>query len=216
MSKILADNIWFKVGDAFYKLSEYIGGMVPLGTAANKFLYTTAAKVWAEADITAAGRAILDDADAAAQRTTLGVGTAQSPEFTGVNVGHASDTTVTRSAAGVIAVEGVPLFSGIPQNSQSADYTLVLADAQKHIYHPTADNNPRTFTIPANASVAYPVGTVITFVNDINTITIAITSDTLTLAGTGGTGSRTLAADGMATALKITSTSWMISGVGLT
>jgi hypothetical protein len=71
MSKILADNIWFKVGDAFYKLSEYIGGMVPLGTAANKFLYTTAAKVWAEADITAAGRAILDDADAAAQRTTL-------------------------------------------------------------------------------------------------------------------------------------------------
>jgi hypothetical protein len=216
MSKILADNIWFKVGDAFYKLSEYIGGMVPLGTAANKFLYTTAAKVWAEADITAAGRAILDDADAAAQRTTLGVGTAQSPEFTGVNVGHASDTTVTRDSAGVIAVEGVPLLSGIPQNSQSADYTLVLADAQKHIYHPTADNNPRTFTIPANASVAYPVGTVITFVNDINTITIAITSDTLTLAGTGGTGSRTLAADGMATALKITSTSWMISGVGLT
>jgi hypothetical protein len=119
-------------------------------------------------------------------------------------------------SAGVIAVEGVPLLSGIPQNSQSADYTLVLADAQKHIYHPTADNNPRTYTIPANASVAYPVGTVITFVNDINTITIAITSDTLTLAGTGGTGSRTLAADGMATAIKITSTSWMISGVGLT
>jgi hypothetical protein len=33
---------------------------------------------------------------------------------------------------------------------------------------------------------------------------------------TGGTGSRTLAAFGMATLLKITATSWIISGNGLT
>ena len=59
MSKLLADNVWFKVGDAYYKLSEWIGGMVPLGTAAGKFLYTTAAKVWAEADITAFGRSLV-------------------------------------------------------------------------------------------------------------------------------------------------------------
>ena len=32
--------------------------------------------------------------------------TAGSPQFTGVNVGHASDTTITRASAGVIAVEG--------------------------------------------------------------------------------------------------------------
>lgn len=44
-----------------------------LTTAANKMLYTTAADVYAVADLTAAGRAILDDADAAAQRVTLGV-----------------------------------------------------------------------------------------------------------------------------------------------
>jgi len=64
--------------------------------------------------------------------------------------------------------------------------------------------------------VAYPVGTTITFVNQINTVTIAITSDTLTLMGAGSTGSRTLAANGIATALKVASTSWVISGVGLT
>jgi hypothetical protein len=133
-----------------------------------------------------------------------------------LEVGHASDTTVDRAAAGVIQVEGVPLYSQIPQNSQSAAYTLVLADAQKHILHPVVDDNARTFTIPANASVAYPVGTAITFVNRINTVTIAITTDTLILAGTGTTGSRTLAAFGMATALKVGSTTWMISGTGLT
>ena len=39
-------------------------------------------------------------------RTSLGVGTGDSPQFTGVNVGHASDTTVTRASAGNLNVEG--------------------------------------------------------------------------------------------------------------
>lgn len=143
----------------------------------------------------------------ASTSTALGVGS--------IELGHATDTTVSRSSAGVIAVEGVDLPTNIPQNSQSTAYTLVLADAQKHILHPTADNNARTFTIPANASVAYPIGTSITFINQINTVTIAINSDTLTWAGPNTTGSRTLAAGGWATAIKITSTIWFISGVGL-
>ena len=108
-------------------------------------------------------------------------------------------------------------FRNIPQNSQSAAYTLVLADAGKHIFHPAADNTARTFTIPANASVAYPVGTAITFINmAVADVTIAITSDTLTLSDAGTTGSRTLATNGSATCLKITSTQWIISGSGLT
>lgn len=106
----------------------------------------------------------------------------------------------------------------IPQNSQSAAYTLVLGDAGCHIFHPSADTTARTFTIPANSSVAFPVGTAVTFVNQnaAGTITIAITTDTMRLSGAGTTGSRTLAANGTATALKITSTEWIISGNGLT
>lgn len=109
-------------------------------------------------------------------------------------------------------------YLGIPQNSQSADYTTVLTDSGKHIYHPSADTNARTWTIDSNANVTYPIGTAITFINDTSAgvITIAITSDTLVFAGNGSTGSRTLAASGIATAVKITSTRWMISGTGLT
>ena len=108
-------------------------------------------------------------------------------------------------------------FRNIPQNSQSAAYTLVLADAGKHIFHPVGDNNARTFTIPANGSVAYPIGTAITFINmAVANVTIAITTDTLTLSPAGTTGSRTLATNGSATCIKITSTSWLISGSGLT
>jgi hypothetical protein len=109
-------------------------------------------------------------------------------------------------------------FHTIPQNSQSAAYTLVLADSGKHIFHPSADTTARTFTIPANGSVAFPIGTAITFINQngAGVITIAITTDTMRLAGAGTTGSRTLAANGVATAIKVTSTEWIISGVGLT
>lgn len=108
-------------------------------------------------------------------------------------------------------------FRNAPVNSQSAAYTLVLADAGKVILHPSTDANARTFTIPANASVAYAVGTVLTFVNMTSqVVTIAITSDTLYLAGTGTTGSRSLAQYGMATAVKLTSTTWLINGSGLT
>jgi len=117
-----------------------------------------------------------------------------------------------------VRFNGVAVYSNTPQNSQSAAYTLVLADAQKHILHPSADVTARTFTIPANASVAYPIGTTVTFVNQngAGTVTIAITTDTMRLAGAGTTGSRTLAANGVATALKVTSTEWIISGTGLT
>lgn len=104
-----------------------------------------------------------------------------------------------------------------PLNTQSAAYTAVLADSGKTIYYTGA--SAVALTIPANASVAYPVGTVLTFINDASaavSVTIPITTDTLQWASGGTTGTRTLARYGMATAIKVTSTKWVISGTGLT
>ena len=122
----------------------------------------------------------------------------------------------TLSACTVDGTDAVG-FRNTPVNSKSEDYTLVLADSGKTIYHPASDANDRTFTIPANGSVAYAVGTVVTFINlSANALTIAITSDTMYLAGDGTTGSRTLAEYGVASAVKVDSTTWVISGNGLT
>jgi len=43
-------------------------------------------------------------------RTSMGVGTGDSPQFTAVNVGAASDTTLARSAAGILTVEGNVIY----------------------------------------------------------------------------------------------------------
>ena len=108
-------------------------------------------------------------------------------------------------------------YRNIPINSKSAAYTTVLADSGEVIFHPSTDANARTFTIDSNANVAYALGTAITFINMTSqVVTIAITSDTMYLAGTGTTGSRSLAQYGIATAVKMTSTTWIISGNGLT
>jgi len=125
-------------------------------------------------------------------------------------------TSGTLSACTVDGTDAVG-FRNVPVNSQSAAYTAVLADSGKVIFHPSTDANARTFTIPANGSVAYPIGTAITFINMTSqVVTIAITTDTMYLSAAGTTGSRSLAQYGSATAIKMTSTTWLISGSGLT
>jgi hypothetical protein len=141
---------------------------------------------------------------------------ATSPTFVTPVLGTPSSGTLSGCTVDGTAANTVG-FRNIPQNSQSAPYTLVLADAGKHILHPAGDASTRTFTIPANASVAYVIGTAVTFINMTSqVVTIAITSDTMYLSDAGTTGSRSLAQYGSATAIKITATNWVISGSGLT
>lgn len=47
---------------------------------------------------------------AAAAATALGLGTGDSPQFTAVNIGNASDTTLARASAGNLSVEGNVIY----------------------------------------------------------------------------------------------------------
>jgi hypothetical protein len=114
---------------------------------------------------------------------------------------------VTITATGTIAADTIG-YRGLPQNSQTASYTLALDDAGKHISITTGG-----VIIPANGSVAFPIGTtIVVFNNSASTQTISITTDTLRQAGTTNTGTRTLAVYGLATLVKMTSTVWVVTG----
>lgn len=119
--------------------------------------------------------------------------------------GTGQNSTATFPTSGTLAVLTVPI------NSRSAAYTTTISDQGDAIYHPSADTTARTWTIDSNANVACPIGTIISFENDVSagTITLAITTDTLVLSPAGTTGSITILAGHVATAHKVTSTRWL-------
>ncbi len=125
-----------------------------------------------------------------------------------------TNVVITNNTDGTFTIEAT---SGVQVADKSADYTLVLADANTLIRHPSADTTARTFTIPDNGTVSLPIGTQVSFLNEDSAgiATIAITTDTMKWVGTAATGSRDLAPGGLAVATKVAATLWWLSGVGL-
>jgi hypothetical protein len=131
---------------------------------------------------------------------------------TGNIIGNISNGIVT-SVANSAASFG---YLGVPQNAQSASYTVQLSDVGKQIYMTTAST---TVTIPANATLPLPIGSmiVVTTGPSASSVSVAVTTDTMYWMGTSGTsGTRTLAAYSTCSLIKVASTTWYISGIGLT
>lgn len=124
-------------------------------------------------------------------------GAATMPESVGVTAGGTIASTT-------VGFRGIPLTS----QAQGSTITLALTDASRRVA-----NTSGGWTIPANGSIAFPTDTTIVLHNNSgSTQAVSITSDTLTWAGTATTGTRTVAANGLATLVKIGSTNWLISG----
>lgn len=98
-----------------------LAAIAGLTSAADKGIYFTGAGTAGTFDLTSFARTVLDDANQAAMQTTLGLGTADSPQFTAINLGHASDTTLTRTAAGDIAIEGNAVYRAGGTDVPAAD-----------------------------------------------------------------------------------------------
>ena len=107
-------------------------------------------------------------------------------------------------------------YVGVPQVVlSSGNLTLSKTHAGKQIY---VTGSGQTITIPANSSVPFEIGSAIVIINSssVTTFVNVQSSDTLRLANSGNLGQRTIGPWGIATIVKITSTSWIITGNGVT
>jgi hypothetical protein len=110
------------------------------------------------------------------------------------------------------------MFNGLVSftvgSDQTADYTAVLTDQYQTLV-PMNKATAIAFKIPTNASVAFPVGTVITVLNKgAGTCTItAVTSGTTTVLSAGSTAaSPTLGQYKSAACIKTATDTWYVVG----
>jgi len=128
-----------------------------------------------------------------------------------VTLYHNNSAKIATSAAGVTVTGTVSDSKGdvrkIIQNTQGSTYTLVAADAGKHILA------SGTVTIPNNVFAA---GDAITIINNTaGDLTLTDSTNYLYNTSDAATGNRTLAARGMATILFTAGNTAYISGAGL-
>lgn len=129
-----------------------------------------------------------------------------------------SDNAYSSQTSGAIS----PIFSGFNPWVETIvlNRTYTLADAgntaNKSFVH--SDAGTPIITIPANSAVPFPIGTKLPPIINLNgagAISLAITTDTMRLAGAGTTGTRTIAANGIAYVEKVAATEWIVSGTGV-
>lgn len=158
-------------------------------------------------------------ADVTATPTTLaGYGIADSitaavaaATYAPINNASLTGTTTIQDADAASHRAG---YLDVPQALKTAAYELTLADRGKSV---VMNGTSLTLTIPANAAVAFPVGTAIAIINlNATSLTVAITTDTLTLVDSVTTGSRTMSQNAIATLVKVSATAWLIGGLGVT
>ena len=182
------------------------GGTGLTSVAADNIIYTSGANTFAASSISAFGRSIIDDADASAARTTLGLGTISTQAADSVNIdGGAIDGTIiggtTKAAIGGTTITATTAFVGdVTGNSDTAtalatartitidgdvDATATSFDGSQNITLTTTLDNTGVSAASYGSATAVPVLTV-DAKGRITAATTAAISTALTIAADSG------------------------------
>jgi len=187
-------------------LDADLSAIAALASAADRVPYSTGAQAWALTVLTGFARTLLDDADAATARATLGLGTLST--LSTVTSAEITDGTIATAdlADGSVTVAKL---ADQPINAQTGTtYTVVVADRRKLV---TLTNAAAiTVTLPTPTSLGLAAGASIDFA------VLGAGMATFT-AGAGATVNATPSAVTRAqysavTALAISTTAWLLVG----
>ena len=122
---IATANVDYEVG------SPALTSIAGLVTSADKMIYTTASNTYTTSDLTAAGRALLDDATAGDQRNSLGLGTIATQNSNNVLISGGSITGITDLAiadGGTAASTNTAAINNLVSNASLTTATVDAAD----------------------------------------------------------------------------------------
>ena len=183
---------------AFSKLASLSSGAMLVGNSSN-----VATAVTMSGDVTISNTGVASIASGAIVNADVNAsaaiaGSKISPDFGAQNV--TTTGTVSDSKGNL---------RSIPQNAKTAAYTLVAADAGKHISITTGG-----VTVPASV---FSVGDAVTIYNNSGSSQTITQNGGVTLreGGTANTGNRTLAQYGLATLLCVAADTFVITGAGV-
>ena len=225
-----------RLGDAAELTIDAAAVLPPKAGNENKFITTDGTSfVFSDVDVNgylAVANNLSDLPDPSAARTNLELGSAALlDEATVVKSGQSYTWTGSQEFSGALTLSGTgnhqltatPTtltpqsigYRGLIVKTANASQTLTLSDAGS-MWRQTSSTN-RTYTIPTNASVALPIGTVIV-IRNVGTGVVTVTPSggvNLRQPGSSSSGSVAVNQWGLASLTKEAANDWIITGIGI-
>ena len=174
-------NLGLAIGSNVQAYDAGLTSIAGLTTAADRMIYTTASDTYSVATLTAAGRALIDDASASAQRTTLGLGSIATQAASSVSITGGTISGLTSlGVSGNITVTGTVDGRDVATDGTKLDGIATGAEVNQNAFSNIAVSGQTTVAADAKTdTLTLAAGTNIT-------LTTNATTDTVTIAASGG------------------------------